>query len=253
MSVDYEQLKALVKEAMFTGGGFVDGSAPTSFGSIMTPSAPDGVPHRMPAADTEPKDQEQGDPEANKMYDIALAAREATETLVEALDDPLFDDAYENAFKASACLRRALNSLENSGAHPMPQQRVVAPPPGRQKYTGGSNAGGFAGGLGTAAMGAAMDEQAGGDLKGFGTGVATQSTQAQATKKKGAAIAQGDVLAGVDDRERKILLQIEDVLTDIADKVDLVKYRPLLKTFLSQFLKKIERDPDAQAAAAEAT
>ena len=36
MSVDYEQLKTLVKEAMFTGGG------------INYPSAPVDVPHRMP-------------------------------------------------------------------------------------------------------------------------------------------------------------------------------------------------------------
>ena len=77
-----------------------------------------------------------GDPEANKKYDVALAAREATEKLVEALDEPIYDSAYEYAFKASACLRKALNSLEESGAHPMPTQRVVAPPAKMQKYAG---------------------------------------------------------------------------------------------------------------------
>ena len=46
MSVDYEQLKLFVKEAMFTGGG------------INEPSAPEGIPHRMPAADTESPEQE---------------------------------------------------------------------------------------------------------------------------------------------------------------------------------------------------
>ena len=76
-----------------------------------------------------------------RLYDIALAAREAAEKLVVALDEPIYDDAYEHAFKASACLRKALNSLEDSGAHPMPDQRVVAPVKSQQPYgTGGSGA-----------------------------------------------------------------------------------------------------------------
>ena len=45
-------------------------------------------PHRMPAADGADKEQDMGDEDANNMYDIALAAREAAEQLVEALDDP---------------------------------------------------------------------------------------------------------------------------------------------------------------------
>ncbi len=150
MSIDYEQLKGLVKEAMFTGGG------------INEPSAPEGIPHRMPSADTWDKQQDMGDPEANKMYEAALAAREATEQLVEKLDDPMFDAAYEHAFKASACLRRALNSIEESGAHPMPTQRVVAPPPNQQKYNAGfRNAGDFGGGAaigGNFAMMGGMEE-----------------------------------------------------------------------------------------------
>ncbi len=129
MTIDYKQLQALVREAMFTGGG------------INEPSAPEGVPHRMPAADTDTPEQEKGDPEANRLYDVALAAREAAEKLVEALDEPIYDDAYEHAFKASACLRKALNSLEGSGAHPMPDQRVVAPDKEQQPYgMGGSGA-----------------------------------------------------------------------------------------------------------------
>ena len=129
MTIDYKQLQALVREAMFTGGG------------INEPSAPEGVPHRMPAADTETPEQDKGDPEANRLYDVALAAREAAEKLVEALDEPIYDDAYEHAFKASACLRKALNSLEGSGAHPMPDQRVVAPDKEQQPYgMGGSGA-----------------------------------------------------------------------------------------------------------------
>jgi len=136
MSIDYNQLKTLVKEAMFTGGG------------INEPSAPVGIPHRMPAADGADKQQDMGDPKANELYELALVAREATEKLVEALDEPIFDDAYEQAFKASACLRRTLNSIEGSGAHPMPMQHVVAPTPDQQKYNGGARgtAGDYAGG-----------------------------------------------------------------------------------------------------------
>ena len=124
MSIDYKQLQAFVKEAMFTQGG------------INEPSAPEGVPHRMPAADTKNKEQDMGDPKANKLYELALVAREAAEVLVEALDEPIYDDAYEHAFKASANLRKVLNSLEGTGAHPMPDQRVVAPPSNQQRWSG---------------------------------------------------------------------------------------------------------------------
>lgn len=134
MTINYKQLQALVKEAMFTGGG------------INEPSAPVGVPHRMPAADTDTREQDKGDPKANSLYELALVAREAAEQLVEALDEPIYDGAYEHAFKASACLRKALNSLEESGAHPMPSQRVVAPPKYQQRYSSGSNAGDYGGG-----------------------------------------------------------------------------------------------------------
>ena len=191
------------------------------------------------------------------MYNVALAAREATETLVEKLDEPIYDGAYEHAFKASASLRRALNELVGAGAHPMPMQHVVSPPKSQQRYNagGGSNAGDyFAGASGMMGMAGELAEQdaEGKQLKGFGTGVATRSAQAQATKQKGAAIGAGDVLAGVDDRERKILLQIEDILTDVADKTDLVKYRAILQTFLAQFLKKVKSDPEtAETAEAE--
>jgi len=129
MTIDYEQLKGLVKEAMFTGGG------------INEPSAPEGIPYRMPAADTSKRE---GDPEANKLYGIALAAREASQELVVALDDPIYDDAYEYAFKATSCLRNVLTSLEATGAEPAPEDRVVAPPQWEQPYNAGSA--GFAGG-----------------------------------------------------------------------------------------------------------
>jgi len=156
MTIDYNQLKGFVKEAMFTGGG------------INEPSAPVDVPHRMPSADTQDRQQDMGDPAANQMYEVALVAREATEQLVEKLDEPIYDTAYEHAFKASACLRRALNSIEEVGAHPMPIQRVVAPPPNQQKYNGGAThaAGDYAGGAaigGNFAMMGGLEEIVTGD------------------------------------------------------------------------------------------
>ena len=73
--------------------------------------------------------------------------REATEELVEALDDPVYDGPYENAFKATTALRKVLNDIEGLGAHPMPKQRVVAPPADQQKYAGyGSSYGGYSAG-----------------------------------------------------------------------------------------------------------
>ena len=232
MSIDYNQLKKLV---LLEFGG--DGP-----GAVMAAGAPADIPIRMPAAGTETPEQDQGDRKANEMYDLALIAREAAEELVEALDEPIFDSAYEHAFKASANLRRALNSLEETGAHPMPDQRVVPPPPRRQKYFGGSM-GGYAG---DAASAEGAIQEAPEQLKGFGVGTVTQSVHGQKTKTKGAAVAGGKVLQGVDVRERKILLQIEDILTDVADKVDLVKYRPLLTAFLTQFLNKVKKDPEAE-------
>ena len=143
MTIDYQQLKHLVEDAMA-----VDGP-----GGMMTPSAPAGVPHRMPAADTADKEQDMGDPEANAIYDVALAAREAAEQLIVVLDDPNYDQVYQDAFKASACLRRVLNGVIDMGAHPMPDQRVVAPPTDQQQYNAsGKNAGNYSGGMGGFAM-----------------------------------------------------------------------------------------------------
>mgnify|MGYP003138764969 CR=1 FL=1 len=229
MSIDYEQLKDFVKEAMFTGGG------------INEPSAPEGVPHRMPSADTQDKEQDMGDPEANEMYDVALAAREATEKLVVALDDPAFDRAYEFAFKASACLRNVLNSIEQDGAHPMPDQRVVAPPPYMQKYTGaGSGVGDLAGGFAAAGLYEASEEDV--DL----SGTLSRSMQAQGEKERARAIGRGDVLGGVDNRERAILVDVEKLLTQVADKDDLVKYRPMLQAFLKRVMKLSAGGPEQE-------
>jgi|ETNvirenome_6_85_1030632.scaffolds.fasta_scaffold16380_2 hypothetical protein len=124
MSVDYKELKSMVKEAMFTGGG------------INEPSSPQGIPHRMPAADGADKQQDMGDPKANKLYSKAVKAREITEEVVEGCDLPIYDSAYEQAFKASASLRKALNALIECGAHPMPDERVVTPPSNQQRWGG---------------------------------------------------------------------------------------------------------------------
>ena len=208
MTVDYDELKLLVKEAMFTRGG------------INEPSAPEGIPHRMPAADP-PK--EEGDPEANRMYDLALTAREATEELVKELDDPIYDNAYEHAFKASACLRRVLNSLEDSGAKPTPQQRVVAPPRQSQKYSSYTPSNmpmqvdPLYGSLEEVdendplASGAGLEAAAagGGDaLKGFGGGRLSRAEHGKVEREKGGQISTGEILAGVDPKERSMLNQI---------------------------------------------
>ena len=199
MTIDYKQLQALVKEAMFTGGG------------INEPSAPKGVPHRMPAADTDEKEQDKGDPEANRLYDIALTAREATEKLVEALDEPIYDDAYEHAFKASACLRKALNSLEGSGAHPMPDQRVVAPDKEQQPYgMGGSGA------MNYYSMGYAD----------FGGGVGLEEQETEAPELGGDAGAVMDVIkskggSALDSALKKISepQELVDLLTNLVDLI----------------------------------
>ena len=225
MTIDYKQLEALVREAMFTGGG------------INEPSAPEGVPHRMPAADTDTPEQEKGDPEANRLYDVALAAREAAEKLVEALDEPIYDDAYEHAFKASACLRKALNSLEGAGAHPMPDQRVVAPDKEQQPYGMGGGMDYYSMGYaGVGDMGAGLEEQENA-LKGFGSGMVTKQAQAKGELERSKAIAKGDTLGGIDNKERGMLVQIEKILTDIAEKDDLIRYRPTLQTVLKNLLK----------------
>jgi len=232
MSIDYKQLQAFVKEAMFTQGG------------INEPSAPEGVPHRMPAADTKNKEQDMGDPKANKLYELALVAREAAEVLVEALDEPIYDDAYEHAFKASANLRRVLNSIEGTGAHPMPDQRVVAPPANQQRWSGYAP---YQGGAGFADIGAVSgmmeqaEEEADDAMKGFGATSATKSTQARAAALRSKQISSGDQLGGVNDKERAMLTQIEKVMSKVASDDDLLKYRPQLETILKRLLDKSQQ------------
>ncbi len=232
MSIDYEQLKDFVKEAMFTGGG------------INEPSAPEGIPHRMPSADTWDKQQDMGDPEANKMYEVALVAREATEKLVEALDQPIFDDAYEHAFKASACLRRALNSIEQSGAHPMPTQRVVAPPSAQQKYTGTSGGGDYAGGvtvgMGNGAIG--MEE-----VVNLGNRRVSRDAMAKSTKQQADDIGRGSAMAGVEGNELAVIQDVNKLLMQVADAGELKKHTPALEAVLKNIIRKTaETDSPAE-------
>ena len=125
--INFAGLKALVERQL------------TEFdGGIMSPDMVPFVPHRQPAADP-PIDKEYTD--ADKMYDIAFKAREATEELVEALDDPTYDDAFEYGFRASACLIRVLNALIDNGARPPTEKRVVAPKKSIQKYFGKNQGG----------------------------------------------------------------------------------------------------------------
>ena len=96
-------------------------------GGIMDPGMVPFVPHRQPAADTAPLEDEEEPLEVDKKYDVALDAREATERLIVALDNAIYDAPYEHAFKATMSLRDALNSLEHLGAQPKHEDRVVAP------------------------------------------------------------------------------------------------------------------------------
>ena len=73
-------------------------------------------------------------------------------------------------------------------------------------------------------------------LKGFGTGTATKSAQAKSGLQRSKHIAKGDTLAGVDNKERAMLMQIEKALTDIAEKDNLVKYRGTLQTVLQRLV-----------------
>ena len=228
MSIDYKQLEAMVREAMA-----VDGP-----GGQMQPSGPPGVPHRMPAADGWDKVQDQGDPKANKLYDIALKAREATEELVEALDDPIFDSAYEYAFKATSALRKALNAIVEGGAQPMPDQEVVAPPKNQQRWGGyvpyqgalSYGANGVAGGM--------MEQE--NALKGFGAKSASAATHAKGATQTARDVSAGRDGGGLDQRERAMLMQMQKILTQVADEGDLTKFRGPLEIMLKNLIKGVK-------------
>jgi len=222
MSINYKQLQELVKEAMFVAGG------------INEPSAPVGVSHRMPAADFETKEQDKGDPKANELYELARQAREATEQLVEKLDEPIYDSAYEQAFKASKALRLALNDIEEAGAHPMPGQRQVASPERDQSYfaAGGRIAPNFAS-IGFGDMGLEEQENQQGQPTSLGSTRVTQSDQNQNMRNN----LQTSRSDGIGDREQGIIDAVQKVLAFVAEKDDLIKF----KGPLGQVLKLIQK------------
>jgi hypothetical protein len=96
------------------------------------------VPHKTPASDVDPEPHIPT--EVDHLYKLAVKARLATEELVKQLDEPIYDGAYEHAFKAAMSLRQALNELIATGAKPEVEDRIVAPPTGEQP---GNNSGGF--------------------------------------------------------------------------------------------------------------
>jgi len=102
-------------------------------GGIMDPGMVPFVPHQQPAQDP-PKGDASNKDEATRLYRVALKAREATEELIVALKDPIYDDAYESAYKATMCLRKVLNDLKAQGAAPTEEEEVVAPPRDEQPY-----------------------------------------------------------------------------------------------------------------------
>ena len=64
---------------------------------------------------------------------------------------------------------------------------------------------------------------------------------ARGERERGTAIAQGNILQGVNSKERAILADIEKVLTRVADITDLVAFRPQLEALLSKIVKKAEQ------------
>jgi hypothetical protein len=96
------------------------------------------VPHKQPASDVDPEPHTPT--ETDHLYKLAVKARIATEELVKQLEEPIYDGAYEHAFKATMSLRRTLNELIAVGAEPEEEDRIVAPPTDDQP---GNNSGGF--------------------------------------------------------------------------------------------------------------
>ncbi len=85
-------------------------------------------------------------------------------------------------------------------------------------------------------------EAATGDtMKGFGQGTTSKAGQAKSTLDQSKAIAKGDSLEDVDNKERAMLVQIQKALTQVAEQGDLMKYRSTLETILKRLIKDISR------------
>ncbi len=64
----------------------------------------------------------------------------------------------------------------------------------------------------------------------------TQSQQAQLTRKRATDVASGDILQGVEEKERAILHDVQALLTQVADEGDLESFRPQLQAALKNIL-----------------
>ena len=74
-------------------------------------------------------------------------------------------------------------------------------------------------------------------LKGFGSQTASQGDQAKASRQRAQDIQSGDKLGDVDNKERAMLLQVQNILTKVAEEEDLLKYRTALEAVLKRLLK----------------
>ena len=74
-------------------------------------------------------------------------------------------------------------------------------------------------------------------LKGFGSKTASQGDQAKAARDRAQDIQSGEKLGDVDNKERAMLLQVQNILTKVAGQEDLLKYRAPLEAILKRLLK----------------
>ena len=85
---------------------------------------------------------------------------------------------------------------------------------------------------------ASMEEQeAAPQRQALGTQTVSKSKQASLAQQKGKAIASGDALGGIDNRERAIMVDLEKLIAAIAEKDDLVKYKSALQAVVDKIRK----------------
>jgi len=71
----------------------------------------------------------------------------------------------------------------------------------------------------------------------LGTQTVSKSKQASLAQQKGKAIASGDALGGIDNRERAIMVDLEKIIAAIAEKDDLIKYKSALQAVVDKIRK----------------
>jgi len=76
------------------------------------------------------------------------------------------------------------------------------------------------------------------DQTRLGARTMTRSAQATASREKAQAVASGEELSGIDPKERAILTDLDKVMSAIAEKDDLVKYKAILQNVVNQLRKK---------------